>query len=182
MTEKVGTASSQVEVDDSIRSIVAGVSVDEPGDLVDLRSLLFSRLEIRPYNEETRAHEREIRWKRTASEILSDGFVYETKACSDINIAFIAMCRALGLETRLVKLKAVGNNGTHTVSEVKVNSSWYTYDVMKKRAVPSQGEVIEGAEYGGPPWGPYLLWKKGRDLWDMGLVGFDSEQLIYEKK
>ena len=170
---------SQIEVDDNIRRLVSGVTVDSPGDLVQVRNLLFSQLEVRPYNDSTMGHEREIRWKRTASQILDDGYVYEGKACSDINAVFLAMCQALGLETRFVKLSAVNRQDTHTISEVKVNSLWFTYDVMRDKTVPEPGEVTDGVEYGRSPWGPYLLWKKGRDLWDLGLVGLDSEQVIY---
>ena len=74
--------------------------------------------------------------------------IYEGKACSDVNNVFIAMCRALGLETRFVKLKAVNKKGTHTVSEIKVNSLWYTYDVMDKGATPQLGKILKNIEYG----------------------------------
>lgn len=177
---KRGNFQSQIEADDNIRQLVASITVNSPDDLVKVRNLLFSRLEVRPYNDSTKDDERKIRWRRTAAEILRDGYVYEGKACSDVTVVFLAMCRALGLETRLVKLRAVNRKGTHTISEVKVNSLWYRYDVMRDGAFPEQGEIVEGVECGGPPWGPYLLWRKGKDLWDLGLYDPDSEKKIYE--
>ena len=95
---------SQVEVTCKLVEIAAQMpDVRTPADLGLLRDALLAHLTFRSYNKTSWEHERSIRWKRTATEILSDGWVYEAKGCTDIVIAFIGLCRAKGLATRFIQ-------------------------------------------------------------------------------
>lgn len=85
---------SQTETTPEIRNLVASItSPVTPQGLMELKYLMCSKLEIRDYNESAKAHERAIRWRRTADEILKDGYVYDGKACTDLVVVFIACAR-----------------------------------------------------------------------------------------
>jgi Transglutaminase-like superfamily. len=120
-----------------------------------------------PYDLATKNDEARIRWKRTAGQILEDGYVYIGKACTDIVVLFLACCRTIGLGTRFVKVK--NNKTVHSLAEVKLDDSWYIYDVASKDGLPEKGEIVSEKLYKG-----WQLWKKGRDAWDLGLVDIGS--------
>lgn len=77
-------------------------------------------------------------------------------------------------DTKFLKLKNNGTGIVHSVGEFKLDEGWYTFDVANSKATPVKDEISEGVQFGGPPNGPYLLWKKGRDSWDLGLTEFDT--------
>jgi hypothetical protein len=167
------TTKSQIEPSTKIFDMVKDVKPPiTPETLKDLQGVLFSKLEIRPYNKETKEHEQLIRWKRTASQILNDGYIYEGKACTDIVVLFLAMCKALGLETRFVKVRK--DRAVHSIAEIKLNNEWYIFDVSVKNSNPEKGEVTEKS----PFQEKWTLWKKGRDAWDLELVNFNSIKKI----
>ena len=128
---------------------------------------MYKEIEVRPYNEQTKDHEKSIRWKRTAVQILDDGYVYCGKACTDLVVLFLAICNSLNLETRFVKLKK--KKWCILVSEIKLEDGWYIFDVSNENNVPLKGEITEEN-----PYKNWKLWKKGRDAWDIDLVDFDS--------
>jgi hypothetical protein len=116
-----------------------------------------------------------IRWRRTGAQILEDGYVYQGKACTDLVVSFTTLARAGEIKnTKFVKLKNVETGMVHSVGEFELNNGWYTFDVANNKAIPIKGEISEGVQFGGPPNGPYLLWKKGRDSWDLGLTEFGA--------
>ena len=159
---------SQIEPTEQIRSLVADVSFPvTPERLMEIKKEMYRRLEIRPYNDATKDHEKSIRWKRTAGEILNDGYVYNGKACTDLVVLFLSLCLALGLNTRFVKLKK--EKMIHSVAEIKLEDGWYIFDIAHQNDVPTKGEITEGA-----PYGEWKLWKKGRDAWDLGLTDFNT--------
>lgn len=159
--------SSQIEttiiIKDLVKDIKRPITV---GSLVSVRDLIYSKITIRPYDDTTRNHEKEIRWKRTASEIIGDGYVYSGKACTDLTVVFIALCQALGLETNFVKV--TNGNKVHSIAEVKLDDGWYIFDVSRTN-IPFKGLITNETPYQG-----WKLWKKGRDAWDLGLTSFEN--------
>jgi transglutaminase-like putative cysteine protease len=91
-------------------------------------------------------------------------------------IIFLALCKAAGIEGRLVKLSAINGDQTHSIAEFKLNDKWYRVDPSDKEARIFEGELT--AELN---WNGFKVWKKGRDVWDLGLEDVDSELEIYEK-
>ncbi len=163
---------SQVEITEDLNNLVKDFKQPVGADiLVKLRDRMYSKLEVRPYDESTKEHEKSIRWKGTATDILNDGYVYRGKACTDLTVLFIALCRALGLDTYFVKLK--NKNMVHSVVEVKVKNVWYIFDVSNSSNVPIIGTISKDK-----PYKVYQLWKKGRDAWDLGLAEFDDIKKI----
>ena len=164
---------SQVETTERILNLVSnfGQKIDTPEDLVRLRTLVFKKIRTIPYSKQSAAHEKSIRWKRTADEILRDGYVYQGKSCTDLVVSFIALCKALKINARFVKVK--NENLVHSLAEVKLGKDWYIFDVSNPKSIPEKGELKSGTE-----WGGWSLWKKGRDAWDLGLVEFESIRRI----
>ena len=91
---------SQVEVSERINDLAKMISGDGEIFLKNARLITLQSLARKPYNNETKAHEAEIRWRRTADQILRDEWVYQGKSCTDLTIVYIALCNARGLETR----------------------------------------------------------------------------------
>ena len=168
----MGNSESQIEPSEKIVKLVTGkVPPISVSDLVDIRDRIYKVIEIKPYNEHTKEHEKSIRWKRTATQVLDDSYVYEGKSCTDLVVLFLALCHALNLETRFVKLKK--ERMVHSVAEIKLEDGWYIIDVSHKDSVPLKGEVTDEN-----PYKDWNLWKKGRDAWDLNLVDFESIKKI----
>jgi len=163
---------SQVEitlgVKDLIKDINNPITLDS---LIYIRDLMYSKITIRPYNDSTKNQEKEIRWKRTAGEILNDGYVYSGKACTDLVVLFIALCKALDLKTNFVKVK--NEHMVHSVAEILVGGNWYIFDVANKESIPIEGLITKEN-----PYKDWKLWKKGRDAWDLGLASFEDKESI----
>lgn len=171
---------SQTELTPTILSFLDGAQLRSPQDLVSLRQKIVSALVSRPYNDDTREHADSIQWKRTASEILEDGYVYEGKSCSDLTIVFLALCRAAGVPGQLVKLKNTQRNGTHSVAEIQLGETFYSYDIQNNISEPREGFLAENSEYVSDGGGHYTVYAKGRDVWDLGLDSIQAEQKIYQ--
>jgi len=168
---------SQIETDQIIINFLGDVKIKTPEDLILIRNKIHDSLEFRPYNEETQEHADSVQWKRTASEILKDKYVYKGRACSDLVIVFLALCKVSGVEGRLVKLHGIdiyGKERGHSIVEINLNGAWHTFDVSVKDSVPREGELTEDSTY----YRIYKVWKKGRDLWDLGLKDINDEKLI----
>ena len=167
---------SQVEVDENILNLLGNQKINTQEDITTIIKLIHNYLEFKPYNKETEKHADSIQWKRTASEIIKDKYVYEGKSCSDLAIIFLAICKAAGIEGRLVKLSAINGDQTHSIVEFKLNDKWYRVDTSDKDAKVFEGELTAESN-----WNGFKVWKKGRDVWDLGLEDVDSELEIYEK-
>lgn len=170
---------SQIETTPTILSFLGGSQVRSPQDFVMLRQKIVGSLISRPYDSDTREHADSIQWKRTASEILQDGYVYEGKSCSDLTIVFLALCRAAGIPGQLVKLKNTKRNGTHSVAEIQLGETFYSYDIQNNISQPREGFLAENSEYTSDGGGTYIVFAKGRDVWDLGLDSIQAEQSIY---
>ena len=164
----------QTEVDQYVLNFLGDSAINVPEDLVVLKDKILDSLEARPYNTETKEHADSIQWARTASEILQDKYIYQGKACSDIAIVFLALCRALGIDGRLVKLKSVEDNNTHSIVEVNLNNIWYRIDPSSKNSIPFEGELTDKSIWNKK----FKVWKKGKDVWDLGLNNIESEAKI----
>lgn len=155
---------SQIETTPEIGKLVS--VINGPANvytLLQIRDLMYSKLMFRDNDEE---NEKVIRWKRTAGEILRDGYVYSGRACTDLVVLFISLCKALGLETRFVKVK--NGEAVHSIAEIKLTDGWYIFDISRT-GVPIKGEITADR-----PHQDWQLWGKGRDAWDLGLTDFDS--------
>ncbi|MFA5932146.1 MAG: transglutaminase domain-containing protein [Candidatus Paceibacterota bacterium] len=154
---------SQIETTAEINNLIKDIKYPITlSTLIQLRDLIYSKIKIHTYDDSTKEHEKSIRWKRTAAEIIKDGYVYSGKACTDLTVLFIALCRALGLDTNFVKVKK--ENSVHSVAEIKLDNGWYIFDVSNINNIPINGIITENT-----PYKDWQLWKKGRDAWDLGL-------------
>lgn len=167
---------SQTEVDQYVIDFLGDMSIKNSDDLIVLRDKIQNTLENRPYNDETREHADSIQWRRTASEIIKDGYVYDGKSCSDLSLVFLTVCRAAGIEGHLVKLVNTDNNETHSIVEVKLSDDWYRFDPSVPKAEPRQGQLSD-ANIKNKQW---KVWARGKDLWELGLVGINDEEKVYE--
>lgn len=159
---------SQIETTKEIKDIVRGIKHPiTPNVLIEIRDLMYSNITMRPYDDTSKKREKIIRWKRTATEILKDGYVYAGKACTDLTVLYVALCKALGLETNFVKVKK--DKMVHSVAEIKLGNDWYIFDVSNVKNVPIKGMITKDL-----PYKDWQLWKKGRDAWDLGLKDFES--------
>ena len=163
---------SQVEPTEAVADLVSEVERPLSADsLAKIRDLIYAKIERRPVDESSAGPEKELRWKRTAGQILDDGYTYAGKDCTDLAVLFMAACQALGHETRFVKLKK--ENKIHSVVEILLDDGWYAFDPSNRESVPAKGEISETQ-----PWKDWQFWKKGRDAWDLGLTDFDSKSKI----
>jgi hypothetical protein len=166
---------SQIETDDIVLNFLGDRKIKEPKDLVELRAYIQNYLEFREYDEQGKEHEKSIRWKRTASDIIKDGYVYKGKSCSDLSIIFLALCKAAGAEGYLVKLISLDKKNTHSIVEVKLDDKWYRLDITVKDSVPFEGQLPPDQIWNKNWLGGWKLWKRGRDLWDLGLNDINSD-------
>lgn len=171
----------QTEVVPAILRLLGDYKVNEPDDLVGLIKLVKGALVIKPYNEQTKEHADSIQWKRTAAEIIEDAYVYDGKACSDLVMVLVALCKALGLEANLVKLVNVSKTNSHSIAEVKINGDWYRIDPSFSDPKPFKGR-LEPDQIWNKDWdGGWRVWRRGEDLWSMGLDGIDKEEMVYRE-
>lgn len=164
---------SQIETTTEIKNLLEDITHPFTLDtLIQLKDLMYSKLEILSYNDSTKEHEKSIRWKRTATEILKDGYIYKDKACTDLTVLFIALCRALDLDTNFVKVKK--ENSVHSVAEIKLDNGWYIFDVSNIKNIPISGIITKDR-----PYKDWQLWKKERDAWDLRLSEFkDIDKIV----
>jgi len=168
---------SQIEVDQNVVNFLGDQKIITTDDLVSLKNKILHSLEFRPYNEKTKKHEHSMRWKRTASEIINDGYVYSGKACSDLAVVYLALCKAVGINGRLVKLVSMDKYNTHSIVEVKLKDRWYRIDPSSRDSIPFLGALNSKSIWNKK----YKVWKKGRDVWDLGLDGIDAGDKFLNK-
>ncbi|MCX6745230.1 MAG: transglutaminase domain-containing protein [Candidatus Parcubacteria bacterium] len=166
---------SQIKTDQTIRDFLGNRKIDDRQDLVDLKTYILKSLKFRPYNNKTKKHADSIQWKRTASEILNDKYVYKGKACSDLAIVFLALCKAAGLDGFLVKLRTLDNKDTHSIVEVKIGNKWYRLDPSSSDSLPFEGQLKDDQIWNKNWKGGWKLWKRGKDLWDLGLDSIEKD-------
>ena len=163
MTE--ATSGNQVEVTPELLHAAAGMTEVRSGhDLGVLRDQLLDRLTSRPYDSFSAGHELSIRWRRTATQIITDGYIYDKKGCTDIVIAYIGLCRAKALQARFVKVRS-DSGRTHSLAEVMVEGEWWIVETVARGTEPVCAEITDDK-----PYKVWQLWRKGNDAWSVGLT------------
>ncbi|MBD3359749.1 MAG: hypothetical protein GF365_03540 [Candidatus Buchananbacteria bacterium] len=165
---------SQIKTDKIIRDFLDDSQIKTFQDVVNLKNKILKSLEFRSYNQKTKKHADSIQWQRTASQILKDGYVYKGKACSDLAIVFLALCKTAGLESRLVKLISLDNKQTHSIAEFKFNGYWYRIDPSVQDSIPFKGALTKKSIWNKR----FKVYKKGRDVWELGLSNIEDEKNI----
>ncbi len=122
---------------------------------------------------------KEVFRKRTATEIISDGF---TTGCTDITLVFIALCRAKGFPTKYVEaidkkwlkgeLQGPGIRG-HVFAECFIEGDWLLID-------PAEGLIFANPDHS-DYYSNFATYKKGLDSWDLGIKSFSDLKQKCEK-
>lgn len=178
MISKTKKTDSQIEVDQTVISFLGDLKIENPEDLVVLKNLILRKLKFRSYNSKTKKHADGIQWRRTASEIIKDGYVYEGKACSDLAVVFLALCKVNKIEGQLVKLITVDGTDSHSIVEIKLNKKWFRIDPSSNDSVSFEGRLNNESIWNKK----YKIWRKGRDVWDLGLCDISAESKISNKQ
>lgn len=153
---------SQIEPGPTILELIKGLSVETPDDLEKLAMIVNENIIKKPLDNANKTHERNIRWERTAEEIFEDGYTYKGRGCTDRVIAFLGLCRALGLNAQFVKL--IKPDADHAVAEVELAGKNYICDASIATK-PEVGEITKEKGYKS-----FTLLGKGRDAWDLGIT------------
>lgn len=153
---------SQVETTETVRKF----SSDIKGEGIELVKNILRKIhrKIRKVNLEPEK-EKKIRWKRTATQLLEDGWVVKGKACTDLTIVFIAVAKAKGLEAKFVKLYSTKRQMLHSAVEIKIDGKRLYLDVANGRFDDTDKKVI---------FGEYKVYRKGGDSWSIGLNSFSK--------
>lgn len=132
-------------------------------DLENLRKILYNHLNfLNLETEEQKREELNIRWKRTAEEILEQKIVYNGKACTDIVVCYMAFLKYFWIESSFVKLKK--ENFIHSVIEIFFQEKYYILDISAKNPVYDEAKFEEWKT-----WNTWTFWKKWKDSWDLWL-------------
>jgi len=131
-----------------------------------IRLLSWLNINIK-YPQPSSINKNDIFRKRTASQIIEDGFA---TGCTDFTLAFISLARAKGIPTKYVEViskdyfddsdssKVRG----HVFAECFIKNDWYGVD-------PMGGHLKFNVKYPG-----YVIYAKGLDSWDLGIRDLDS--------
>jgi len=114
--------------------------------------------------------EKNIRWTRTATQILKDGWVVKGKGCTDIAVLYIAVAKAKGIKAIFVKLYSIKRKMLHAAVELPDENS--ILDATTGRRDNPSNEIL---------FDEYKVYKKGRDSWDIGLNGIESMPTIMKE-
>lgn len=146
--------------------IVSNFSSDIKGGGIELVNNILKKIhkKIRKIELEPEKEGR-IRWKRTATQILEDGWVVRGKACTDLTVVFIAIAKAKGLKTRFVKLYSIKRKMLHSAVELKIDGKRVYLDVTNGKFDDADKEIV---------FDEYKVYKKGRNSWDVGLDSFSK--------
>jgi len=153
---------SQIKITETIKKFSSGIE----GEGIELVKDILCKIhrEIRKIELDPEK-EKKIRWKRTATQILEDGWVVKNKACTDLAIVFISIAKAKGLEVKFVKLYSTKRKMLHSVVEITIDNKNMYFDVTNgKFDDTNKKNVFE----------EYKVYKKGCDSWDIGLDSFDK--------
>ena len=168
----------QTEVNQVVLDFLGDYKINQPDDVIPLIKHVKDFLEFRAYNDESKKHADSVQWKRTVSEILQDGYVYNGKACSDLCMILVALCKATGLESQLCKLIRVDGKSSHSLAEFKLNDEWYRVDPTFTEPKPFKGYLADDQIWNKDWEGGWKVWRRGPDLWSMELHGIEDESKI----
>lgn len=158
----------QTEITEEIKKITQ--SFNKEG--VDLIFEILAWLHKNLRTEKDENVKKEVFRKRTAHEIIKDGFA---TGCTDWALAFIVLARTKGIPTKYVEtirrrwLEQDKNDPIegHIFAEVYLNNHWY---------------IIDAEEANIKDWyDRWIIFKKGLDSWDIGIKDYsDLERQFLE--
>ncbi len=160
--------SGQLEITETIKKTALNIGGDGKKYLQNVINFINTKIEHRDYNKETEEHEKSIRWKRTADQILKDGYIYKQKGCTDMVILFQALCEAKGYLTMFVKVKEIEGKAIHSVAEVKLPElGWHIVDVAGRTGI-RKGKLDKKDTFG-----RWMFWRRGHDAWGLGFISYN---------
>ncbi|MDP1710327.1 MAG: transglutaminase domain-containing protein [candidate division WWE3 bacterium] len=148
---------------------VIEISKSIPGDGFDFVIGVMGWLDKNLKVERNRPDWNRLFNRRTASQIIEDGFA---TGCTDVALAFVALCRAKSIPTKYVEVigkdwlgdqSGKGKIHGHTFAEIRLKNKWYVVDPDQK--------VIYAT---GNPYRFFEIFGTGLDTWDVGLHSFEE--------
>jgi len=160
---------SQIETTERIKEVSSQIDGEGIDYITNAISWINTNIDFKEYNQEVLEHERSIRLRRTADQILQDGYIYKRKGCTDEVVLFQALCETKGYNTNFIKVRDDERNKLHSMAEVEVpGDGWYKVDPAGKAGI-EQDKFIEGGVFGG-----WTFWKRGKDSWELGFTSYES--------
>jgi hypothetical protein len=155
----------QTKIEENIKNIEKQI----PGEGLDYIANALDWVLSNLKREQSRKVKDKVFRKRTASEIVEDGYV---TGCTDTALVFIALVRAKGIPTKYVEAvnkkwledkdkEGKGIRG-HVFAECFVSGKWYQID-------PARGVI-----HAKPNYTKFEIFAKGLDSWDLGIKDFKS--------
>ncbi len=151
----------QTKITENIAKIAAEFTADNFELIAQIIKWIYKNLK----SNQDKEFKLEIFRKRTADQIIKDGF---TTGCTDIALVFIALTRAKNIPTKYVEAirrKWIESDEAdliegHVFAEVYMNNQWYIIDPM---------EACLKFWYD-----RWLIFAKGLDSWDIGIHNFNE--------
>jgi len=147
---------TQIEPGKKVKEL-ANVLTGKDNELFyNLSKLIFQKIKRIPVDE----NEKNIRWKRTAEQILQDGYVYQGKACTDLCVVAISILKVKDIKAEIVRVASKKRNALHNM--IKINNKYYdvtTSVFYNKKSLEMNDWKILAA---------------GRDAWDIGLKDIED--------
>ena len=129
-------------------------------------------LDIGPSFVKSQEYDKEVFRKRTASQIIQDGYI---TGCTDAALLFITLARATGIPAKYIETidkEWLRNGGDsvegHIFSQIYDESrGWVWVDPMQRKVdSPPENRVV---------------FKEGLDSWDIGINDFDSLKTNFDE-
>lgn len=156
MKSKFLQEGKQTKITETVKQTAGSIPGEGMDYVLNLLSWLRENLHRKPHNPK-------IFRKRTASQILEDGFA---TGCTDYGLVFVALARAKGIPT--VYIEALENRWLreggdkihgHVFASIPLNDKWYLID-------PTRGTISATDHL---PREKYIVLDKGLDSWDIGI-------------
>ncbi len=155
---------SQVEADPKIKNLVKNLDTDAIELIFDILRIIHKKLKADYQNPNKLKYFRQ----RTASEILESGISY---GCTDYALVAIVLLRERGVRVQYVEtfrkkwLESKEKNiEGHVFIEVKIDNQKYIIDAERACLMKWYDR--------------YVVYKKGRDSWDIGIKGFEDMKKV----
>lgn len=151
----------QTKITENIAQIASGFTLEGFDLIIQITKWIHQHLK----SDQNKERKAEIFRKRTADQIIADGFI---TGCSDIALVFIALARAKNIPTKYVEAirrkwiesgKEDAIEG-HIFAEIYFNNQW---------------RIIDPTEACLKFWyDRYVIYAKGLDSWDIGISGLSE--------
>lgn len=164
--ERYLSSGLQTQVTPEIEEIVSDIS----GTVLEKAQKI---LDIGPSLMKSQKHDKEVFRKRTAAQILSDGYI---TGCTDAALLFVTLARASGIPAKYVEtineewLRNGGNSiEGHIYSQI--------YDISQDKWIwvdPMQRKIGSSPEN-------RVIFQEGLDSWDIGITDSNSLKTKFEE-